>query len=274
MIVLNGNRLQKLQNLGVLTQLKDLRDTTEPIYRWRQCCEMFNIGENNTGLDERVNIAGLNTPLYQYQAFGVYWQMVNSREHGGGFLADDMGLGKTLSFLAYIIVERQLSVLHREVSKARAAGTNQHLQLGQPGRCPKPQRPGWISCPCYSTSPTATMALQPGLRMACVPQALVGQWWVQWKSHVDTTDKVLALKIVVDHPAIFNLPSVSIEDRLPSSERPQNLTRMQVKKVPKEKKDDVPEDYHDGTLLLTTKENYPKLAKKFIYLGQVHKHAG
>lgn len=66
---------------------------------------MFGINPAETQADRLVTIHGLKTRIYQYQAFGVYWQMVTSRSVGGGFVADDMGLGKTLSFLAYIIVD-------------------------------------------------------------------------------------------------------------------------------------------------------------------------
>ncbi len=73
---------------------------------------MFRRDPQETDIDHLVTITGLNTKIYQYQAFGVYWQIITSRHLGGGFLADDMGLGKTLSFLPYIVVELQLSVLH------------------------------------------------------------------------------------------------------------------------------------------------------------------
>jgi hypothetical protein len=233
---------------------------------------MFRHDPNETGIDKLITIAGLKTEVYQYQAFGVYWQMVTSRDLGGGFLADDMGLGKTLSFLAYVVVERQLSVLYREVAKSRAAKDGKHLFEGQPGECPSPSKVGWIACPCSPTSPTLRMAPQPGLRMACVPQGLVAQWWAQWKTHVDITDTDLAMKIIVAHPATFNNINITIADRLSSGETAQNTTRMQAEKFRGKdgKGDDRPKDYQEGYLLLTTKETYLKLSKKFESSGQIH----
>jgi hypothetical protein len=233
---------------------------------------MFRHDPKETGTDKRIAIAGLKTKIYEYQAFGVYWQMITSRALGGGFLADDMGLGKTLSFLAYVVVERQLSVLHREVTKSRVAKDGKHLQEGEEGTCPTSSKPGWIACPCSSASPTSRMRPQPGLRMACVPQGLVGQWWGQWKTHVDISDSELAMKVVVDHPATFNNISITITDRLSSGETAQNTTRMQAEKsrVKDGKVDDRPKEYHEGYLLLTTKETYPKFAKKFETNGQIH----
>ena len=261
-----------MQNLGELTQLRDPRDTQDTLVRWNECCAMFRHDPKETKIDNLITLTGLNTNIYQYQAFGVYWQMITSRELGGGFLADDMGLGKTLSFLAYFVTERQLSVLHREVSKSRYLQDGKHLFEGQSGECPSPSKAGWIACPCSSTSPTSRMAPQPGLRMACVPQGLVGQWWAQWKTHVDITNNELALKIVVDHPATFNNINITIADRLASGETAQNITRMQAEKHIRGKDgngNDRPKEYHEGYLLLTTKETYPKFAKKFETNGQV-----
>ena len=233
---------------------------------------MFRRDPKKIDIDNLVTIAGLKTKIYQYQAFGVYWQMITSRQLGGGILADDMGLGKTLSFLAYIVVERQLSVLHREVAKSRAANDGAHLLEGQPGECPSPYKSGWIACPCSTTSPSSKMNLQPGLRMACVPQGLVGQWWGQWKTHIDVTESELAMKIVIDHPATFNNINITITDRLCCGETAQNMTRMQAERYRARngKGDDRPKDYHDGYLLLTSKETYSKFAKKFENNGQIH----
>ena len=136
---------------------------------------MFGIDTTKTGLNEVVTIAGLKTKIYQYQAFGVYWQMLTSRELGGGFVADALGLGKTLSFLAYVVVERQLAVLWRDVGKSRAAKDGKHLLQGEQDEdaaCPSGQKAGWIACPCVPNNPTSKMAPQPGVRMACVPIAL------------------------------------------------------------------------------------------------------
>jgi hypothetical protein len=235
---------------------------------------MFCRDPNDTKVDQLVTVSGLKTKIYQYQAFGVYWQMVTSRELGGGFVADDMGLGKTLSFLAYIVVERQLSVLWREVRESREANDGKHLLADQSedAKCPKLSKAGWIACPCALTNPTNRMAPQPGVRMACVPNSLVGNWWQQWKTHVETDDKVLAMKIVVDYPGAFGIDT-NTEDRVFNSAAPQNRTRIKadVKGVKAGGKgDDGPKDYHEGYLLLTTKESYPKFSKGFDYEGQVH----
>ncbi|KAK2626435.1 hypothetical protein QTJ16_003610 [Diplocarpon rosae] len=264
-------RLQELQNIGELGQLNDPKDADGNLSRWADCCAMFRINPSETQVGGIVRIAGLKTALYQYQAFGVYWQMITSRDFGGGFVADDMGLGKTMSFLAYMVVERQLAVLWRDVNKSRLARDNRHLLKDQAGRCPTPAKGGWISCPCSSTSPASRMAPKSGIRMACVPQALVGQWWTQWKTHVDTSDGVLGMKIVVDHPALVNDLHTSMEDRLSSCEQSQTRGRMEAVKAGKDKKEnDKPKDHHEGILFLTTKDNYPKSMKKYFEsAGQV-----
>jgi len=57
-----------------LPELAQLTDPTQPKnlrLRWKECCEMFAIDPSKTGIEERVTIAGLKTPIYQYQAFGI-----------------------------------------------------------------------------------------------------------------------------------------------------------------------------------------------------------
>lgn len=196
--------------------------------------------------------------------------MVNSRSLGGGFVADDMGLGKTLSYLAYIVVERQLAVLWRELKKSRAAKDGKHLPCHADvnAKCPQ-QKPGWIACPCSPGSPTATMQPQPGLRMACVPPALVSGWWGQWKAHIDTTNVALSMKIVVDHPAAFN-DRTSMDDMKCSGNNSVTQSRIKADTFHKEGKGvDLPKDYQDGWLLVTTKENFPKFAQHFKTKGQI-----
>lgn len=215
-------------------------------------------------VEQRMRIAGLKTPIYQYQVFGVYWQMITSRGIGGGFLADDMGLGKTLSYLAYIVVERQLAVLHRNVVKSRETKDGKHLLAGQDGQCPTTPADGWIICPCSASSPTSKLALQPGLRMACVPAAVVKQWWNQWKVHVDTADQTLGMKIAIDHPGVFKDNALTSVDLLSSAAAAQTKNRMEPKKAPKgSKSDDEPKENNDCILLLTTQEDFPKLVKEF-----------
>jgi hypothetical protein len=80
------------------------------------------------------------------------------------------------------------------------------------------------------------------------------------------------MKIIVDHPATFNNINITIADRLSSGETAQNTTRMQAEKFRGKdgKGDDRPKDYQEGYLLLTTKETYLKLSKKFESSGQIH----
>lgn len=198
--------------------------------------------------------------------------MLNSRAMGGGFVADDMGLGKTLSYLAYIVVERQLSVLWREVKKSRSMKDGKHLLENHKdanAKCPQFSKPGWIKCPCAPSSPTAEMASQPGLRMACVPPALVSGWWSQWKVHVDTADTTLNMRIAVDHPAAFN-ERTTMEDMKCKSNNNAIQNRIRADVAGKDAKAyDRPKEYQDGYLILTTKENFPKLAEHFKVKGQV-----
>lgn len=180
-----------------LTQIDDPDQPGEHL-RWKACCKMFNLDPSRTALEELVVVAGLKTKIYQYQAFGVYWQMMTSRMVGGGFVADTMGLGKTLSFLAFFVVERQLSCLWRAVEDSRNAKDGKHLREDQQHEgdsCPSGTAAGWISCPCASSNPTSWMRLKPGVRLACVPDNLVRNWWAEWKRHVDTSQTILGLTI-------------------------------------------------------------------------------
>ncbi|KAH7308852.1 hypothetical protein BKA65DRAFT_174981 [Rhexocercosporidium sp. MPI-PUGE-AT-0058] len=256
-------KLQELTKLPGLAQVDAPGSFPGNAVRWKECCAMFRCNPRNTGIDQRLKIAGLNTRIYQYQALGVYWQMITARELGGGFLADDMGLGKTLSFLAYVVVERQLAVLERAVIKSREAKDGKHLLEGQDGVCPTPPTEGWIICPCSSSSPTSKMHLQPGLRMVCVPSPVVRQWWKQWTLHVDTTDSTLGLKLVVDHPPTFQDFTLTSAEFKMKADGP-SKTRMEAKKAPKDsQKNDEPQVYNECFLLLTTQETFPKLVKEF-----------
>lgn len=150
-----------------------------------------------TSTADTVLITGLKTEIYQYQAFGVYWQMMTSRRLGGGFLADSMGLGKTLSFLAFFVLERQLCILWDTVIKSRKANDGEHLLEDQQAKndvCPTARQKGWIICPCASSSPTSRMPPKKGVRLACVPGELVKSWWGEWKKHVDDKS-ALGLKL-------------------------------------------------------------------------------
>lgn len=202
--------------------------------------------------------------------------MSTARQFGGGFVADDMGLGKTLSFLAYIVVERQLSVLWDRVENARAGKTKFHLPEDEQEEgdvCPSPSTPGWIACPCAHSSPTSLMVKKPGLRMACVPSALVRNWWDQWKAHVDTTVTALSMTIIVDHKGAFDHRTTQI-DLQSRSDAARLIQRAKAKKFQDNKGqgDDTPLPYQDGYLLLTTTEDYPNWVKTYYtYDGPVIK---
>lgn len=199
--------------------------------------------------------------------------MVASRSVGGGFVADDMGLGKTLSFLAYIVIERQLSVLWQEVRKSRTAQDGLHLpddEKSQSMQCPAVRKPGWIACPCAFLNITAHMPPKSGLRMACVPTLLVRSWWEQWKTHVDTDVADLSLNIIVDHKGAFD-NKTSLADQLSRSDAGRFKARGPAERT-KQKggmAHDTPKKFHDGMLILTTKLSFPDLAAKFSYDGQV-----
>jgi hypothetical protein len=281
--MLTVDRLQDLLNLEELTQLNcpTLEDSNAS--PWEECCRLFSHNPTDTKIDSTMTIVGLKTQIYQYQAFGVYWQMLTSRRLGGGFVSDDMGLGKTLSFLAYFVVERQLCVRWREVKECRNSKDPQmrcrHLSLEEAEKsplkeCPEGYRAGWIPCPCSKTSLTRLMVPQPGLRMACVPSQLVGSWWSQWKTHIDTENPVLGLKIIIDHKG--SLANASLEDQKSGSNHAQVKTRMRadlysIRPASKDdKKYDNPKAFQEGWLLLTTKETYPVLAKGFETKSEVH----
>lgn len=125
---------------------------------------MFKINPNNTSIDNKVAVLGLKQPntLNQYQAFAVWWQMKRSRYCGGGFVADDPGLGKTVTFLAYIVVERQLTCLWHEVNISRAKKDGKHLlpdQQHDNDACPSEERLSLWIC---------KHALSPSVFFACI----------------------------------------------------------------------------------------------------------
>lgn len=196
-----------MQNMSKLEQaVGDVPMGLVDTSRWEECCTLFNLDPAKTDISERVHIVGLKTPLYQYQLFAVYWQMHTGRVFGGGFVADEMGLGKTLTFLAYIVVERQLAILWQEIEKARSvypgsyAGTHLGVLDWEPNDvCPSAvNRPaGWIKCPCASSSITHQIFAKPGIRLAVVPPALVPTWIQQWNNHIDETK--LGLRLIVGH---------------------------------------------------------------------------
>ncbi|TVY73465.1 DNA excision repair protein ERCC-6-like [Lachnellula suecica] len=269
----------KMMELPELTQFQDPEHPEDDLYRWKECCRLFQIDPTATGIDERVFVAGLRTKIYQYQAFGIYWQMITSRKYGGGFVGDDMGLGKTLSFLAYMVLERQLSVLWGDVLSSRTKKDGLHLaKEGQDenSQCPSPSKgPGWIPCPCAQSSITSQFLPKLGLRMACVPTALVRSWHEQWKYHVDIEQAQLALTIIVDHKGAFDGNS-SKEELLSRSDQSRvNTISAAIRAKKGSEEEDKPAARHDGILVLTTKENYPAWVKsKHSYDGKVRSRDG
>lgn len=139
--------------------------------------------------------------------------MVTSRSLGGGFLADAPGLGKTVEFLAFLVVERQLSFLRAEVSNSASKGSSRrhpgltadenHLNNGMHEAqdiCPSMRRrPGWIKCPCMKSSPASRFEAIPGVRIAIVPEPLMTNWRKEWYEHVDVKSKELGMRLLIAH---------------------------------------------------------------------------
>jgi SNF2-related domain len=223
-----------------------------------------------------VDVTDIQEPLnllIELSLTFISWQMITSRLFGGGFVADDMGLGKTLSFLAYIVVERQLTCLWQQIDRSRQQKNGLHLpddDNSANSPCPSAPRAGWIACPCSRLNLTSLLRPKPGLRMACVPPALVRSWWEQWKTHVDTGVAELALNIVVDHKGAFDNNSTT-EELIARSDSARSKTRTPAERYKGRtgKGDDIAKPFQDGWLILTTKENFPNWAKNFHYDGLV-----
>lgn len=65
--------IAKLNALADMDELTQMASGENPLERWQQCCAFFGLDWKQTGKNERVTLAGLKTPLYQYQAFGIFW---------------------------------------------------------------------------------------------------------------------------------------------------------------------------------------------------------
>ncbi|RDL38740.1 uncharacterized protein BP5553_03080 [Venustampulla echinocandica] len=259
-------QLHALQNSEELSQMTVAGQAN--LSRWQECCRMFQINPDNVGVDERVKITGLKSQLYQYQAFAIYWQMTTSRKVGGGFVGDEMGLGKTLTFLAYIVVERQLAWLWHDVAKSRESRDGKHLFLDQQGldqvACPSnSERPNWIACPCVASNPTSQMTAKHGVRLACVPPPLVPVWMSQWKVHVDEKETALGMSLAVAHPPSFAVGSLHDND---DARRSRNVTLLGAAKVKMQAEGgilkDSPKPNQERLLLLTTAEVYKSWVRK------------
>lgn len=62
--------------------------------RWERCCSLFLHDPLKTTPKERIRIPGMKTPLFLYQAFGIFVMFEMEMYQKGGYNADDMGLGK------------------------------------------------------------------------------------------------------------------------------------------------------------------------------------
>jgi hypothetical protein len=249
---------------------------------------MFQIDYTKVGIDEMVTIAGLKNPLYQYQAFGVWWQMYTSRRLGGGIVGDEMGLGKSLSFLAYIVVERQLAFLWDDIEKSRK-GTDgkpdgRHLSLSvAPNtffRCPSEDSrgPGWITCPCLPQSATHEMKPMPGCRLAIVPPTLIQQWHKQWNDHIDEDQKQLSMRIAIAKAGLFD-PNERTD--INDAKHAKNISLLGAQRMLKSEggpQGSGPDQSRPGmerVLLLTTAKDYKSwVVKTFSYDGYVEKLSG
>ncbi|PMD37183.1 hypothetical protein L207DRAFT_599534 [Hyaloscypha variabilis F] len=263
-------RLQGFQNMKELCQIRPRIDSA----RWIDCCRLFDIKPADTGLNSTVELAGLKTHLYQYQAYSVYWQMKTSRTVGGGFVADEPGLGKTLSFLAFVVAERQLSWLWDEVEATREAKGPRHLPKDNQAQglpCPSShERPGWIACPCSASSPTSKWAAKKGIRLACVPQSLVTSWISQWNIHIDTADEHLGLRLIVAHDAANPIPAPTFGNA--DARHARNLNEVRAKRNVFDSKANKynPESarrHQERYLVLTTPQSYRTWVKRFEYEG-------
>ncbi|KAH8592808.1 hypothetical protein B0O99DRAFT_674250 [Bisporella sp. PMI_857] len=265
---------KELANLDVLGQLNEPAEGHSPYWtRWEECCLLFNMDTAKTGVEERVQLAGLKQPLFQYQAFAVFWQMSTSRSSGGGFMADAPGLGKTLVFLAFIVVEHQLSLLHEDVKKSIATGVNPDRDWETADKrhrtpdnqspdsdCPSSnERPGWIRCPCLRSSPAFRMEPHRGVRLALVPTTLMANWRKQWAENIDLDIIGLDMRLLLAHPG-----GAENAKRHELAEFPDNIAALKSgtsnlgEKVP-----DTAFMHQERFLVLATSQGYESWISKF-----------
>lgn len=103
--------------------------------------EMKNVEDSDFDVPEE-----LNTRLRSYQEFGFRWMMTLSRMGFGGILADDMGLGKTVQAIAYLLAQKDLSILKGSAGQAQD-GDEQDGETEQPEEERKPDFLALIVCP-------------------------------------------------------------------------------------------------------------------------------
>ena len=237
---------------------------------------MFKIDPDSHINTDLVRVAGLRSRLYPYQAFGTWWQMKKSRQVGGGFVGDEMGLGKTLSFLAYLVAERQLAWLWNQVqlSRSNAVDDGKHHKLdNDPRPCPtEEERPYWISCPCSASNPTSQMKLKPGVRVAVVPAPLILTWVSEWDKHIDVTDKRLEMRLAVAHPPLFASGAISAS-ALRNAKTRVSYQRMRATRVTTDIRmkcahDEAPPG-QERVLLLTTAQSFKSTIKDYEYETEI-----
>lgn len=275
MVLIMVKRLQQLANLPELTKLPKIKENPNAdLSDWIECCQLFKMDpdpDNQLNLDP-IQITGLKSRLYPYQVFGTFWQMKNSRAIGGGFVGDEMGLGKTLSFFAFIVVERQLSMLWGLVSKERQLGSRKHHKSGAVDAhlpCPSEyERPYWISCPCSTSNPSSQMMPKPGLRLAVVPPTLTKQWMSEWDKHIEKEKSPLGMKLAVVHPPAF--PEHGTPDVRDATRNTATKSYMAAKKsrpttsLNSTEVDEIVEG-QEKWLVLATKQYYYPWAKTYAY---------
>jgi hypothetical protein len=227
---------------------------------WENCCKMFQVDPTKTSLQDKVEVAGLKEPLFQYQAFGVFWQMIQARNAGGGIVADSPGLGKTLTFLAMLVAERQLSILWQDVHLNREIESGKHLPYeGQREGdvCPyfsRRPRPGWILCPCQNSGPTSKMYVNYGVRLVLVPAPLIANWRKQWAQHIDHTNTMLDMRVLIasQDPDIERFQLASSATNINS-----------LKATEEERGPDKAKSGQERFLVLATAQSYDSWIEKF-----------
>ncbi len=264
-----------------MSQLLDYDNPAALLSKWNECCKVFKIDPTKTELTDTVPVYGLHAALYQYQAFAVYWQMKTSRTHGGGFVADDPGLGKTLTYLAYIVAERQLGWLWNDVNESRKANDGRHLQQEQQhknDKCPSHDRlANWIACPCSKSSPTHRWNPKPGVRLAVVPENLVKAWKEAFVRFV-ATDSPLDMRCVVANPTDCPAPGVQQQGYVNWDSRHRaTVANLKAERNPLDRRlkhsEDTPQPASDRWFVITTSKYYYTWVKDFEYKALLKSYA-
>lgn len=197
--------------------------------------------------------------------------MKQSRFTHGGFLSDTPGLGKTFTFLAWLVVERQLAVLHEEVRVSRQKNDGRHNQVDKypfGPACPtQGERPNWIVCPCSQFAITAPLQPKHGARLALVPSNLVTNWKSEWYNCIDMDHQnLLDMRLIVVH--------AQIKDSRESGWIPANLNRLKANSTGRNSK--IPGAVlkgQEGYLVVASKDDFLKWTKEY-FLTPNYKSVG